>query len=214
MTKPLNVQTHFYDALPDVVYLEALIQNITSGTICLEKVDFESSDNYTVTPLNSFPNGESVFPSREMLEPNNSCQFLYKIRATSSVLQNLSALKSACDVGKLDIVWRSNMGQRGRIQTSQLQRSVSAKSFIFAHPFTSISTRQAIVFQDLRLSIVESQSITRVGTAFTFKCRITNTSPQSMDLILSLKKKPTVNGSYTGQTDFTVTTGGADVKYG
>lgn len=122
VTKPLNVQTHFYDALPDEVYLEALIQNITNGTICLEKVEFESSENYTVTPLNSFANGETVFPSREMLEPNNSCQFLYKIRAVNSL--NLAALKSAFDVGKLDIVWRSNLGQRGRIQTSQLQRSV------------------------------------------------------------------------------------------
>lgn len=125
VTKPLNIQTQFYDALPDEVYLEALIENITTGTISLEKVEFESPENYTVTPLNSFPNGETVFPAREMLEPMNSCQFLYRIRAVNSIVQNINALKSACDVGKLDIVWRSNLGQRGRLQTSQLQRSVS-----------------------------------------------------------------------------------------
>lgn len=207
VTKPLNVQTHFYDALPDEVYLEALIQNITTGTICLEKIEFESSENYHVTPLNSFPNGESVFPSREMLEPMNSCQFLYKIRAVNSVLQNLNALKSACDVGKLDIVWRSNLGQRGRIQTSQLQRSVSESQGqvdLMLRNNNLSSNLQAIVFQDLRLTIIEAQSITRLGKAFNFKCRITNTSSQPMDLMLAFKKKASVNGSYTGQTDFMV----------
>jgi hypothetical protein len=28
------------------------------------------------------------------------------------------------NIGKLDIVWRSNLGERGRLQTSQLQRMV------------------------------------------------------------------------------------------
>lgn len=63
---------------------------------------------------------------------------------------------------------------------------------------------QAIVFQDLRLTIIEAQSITRLGAAFNFKCRITNTSAQSMDLMLSFRKKASANGSYTGQTEFMV----------
>ena len=142
VTKPLNVQTQFYDALPDEVYLEATIQNITTGTICLEKVEFESSHNYTVTSLNSFANGESVFPSREMLEPINSCQFLYKIKAVNSLAQNLNALKSACDVGKLDMSWKSNLGQRGRIQTSQLQRSVRA---LFVNPRSRLPVLNVIM---------------------------------------------------------------------
>lgn len=64
---------------------------------------------------------------------------------------------------------------------------------------------QPIVFQDLRLTIVEAQSITRLGVAFNFKCRITNTSQgHSMDLMLSFKKQPSITNSYTGQTEFMV----------
>lgn len=34
-------------------------------------------------------------------------------------------MRTANNIGKLDIVWRSNLGERGRLQTSQLPRVVS-----------------------------------------------------------------------------------------
>ena len=78
--KPLDVKTKFYNAEMDEIYLEAQIQNITQGPFCLEKVELDSSDQYTVTSLNTLPNGESVFTSKNMLQPSNSCQFLYCIK--------------------------------------------------------------------------------------------------------------------------------------
>lgn len=41
--KPLDVQTKFYNAENDEVYLEAQVQNITVGPICLEKVALDAS---------------------------------------------------------------------------------------------------------------------------------------------------------------------------
>lgn len=41
--KPLDVKTKFYNAENDDVYLEAQVQNITAGPICLEKVDLDAS---------------------------------------------------------------------------------------------------------------------------------------------------------------------------
>lgn len=76
----MDVKTKFYNAEMDEIYLEAQIQNITTGPFCLEKVELDSSDQYTVTSLNTLPNGESVFTSKNMLQPNNSCQFLYCIK--------------------------------------------------------------------------------------------------------------------------------------
>lgn len=125
VVKPLDVKTKFYNAETDEVYLEAQIQNITVGPICLEKVELESSENYTIVSLNSLPSGESVFSQRTMLQPQNSCQFLYCIKPLPVILNDPMALKAANNIGKLDIVWRSNLGERGRLQTSQLQRSVS-----------------------------------------------------------------------------------------
>lgn len=119
----MDVKTKFYNADTDNVFLEAQIQNITAGTICLEKVEFETTDKYSVTSMNMFANGGTVFPAKNRLEPSNSCQFLYCIKSIQSAVNN-PTLKLSNDVGKLDIVWRSNMGQRGRLQTSLLQRSV------------------------------------------------------------------------------------------
>lgn len=84
--KPLDVKTKFYNAETDEVYLEAQIQNITAGPICLESVELESSDTYTAHPLNTLPSGESVFKSKNMLEPLNSCQFLYCIRVRMDLI--------------------------------------------------------------------------------------------------------------------------------
>lgn len=122
--KPLDVKTKFYNADTDEVYLEAQIQNITAGPICLESVELESSESYTAQSLNTLPNGESVFKAKNMLEPQNSCQFLYCIKPLPALANDPKALKLANNIGKLDIIWRSNLGERGRLQTSQLQRSV------------------------------------------------------------------------------------------
>lgn len=42
--KPLDVKTKFYNAENDDVYLEAQVQNITAGPICLEKVALDASN--------------------------------------------------------------------------------------------------------------------------------------------------------------------------
>lgn len=185
VVKPLDVKTKFYNAETDEVYLEAQIQNITVGPICLEKVELESSEQYTVVPLNNLPTGESVFSQRTMLQPQNSCQFLYCIKPIAEILNDPKALKAANNIGKLDIVWRSNLGERGRLQTSQLQRS-------------------PIEYGDLRLAVTEANSTVKIGEAFDFRCRVTNTSERSMDLVMNLNTKIKVGCGYTGQTEISL----------
>lgn len=136
--KPLDIQTKFYNAETDEVYLEAQIQNITAGPICLESVELQNTDQYIVTSLNTLPTGESVFKSRNMLQPQNSCQFLYCIKPIPSLASDLRSLKQDKSIGKLDILWRSNLGERGRLQTSQLERSVRLFNIKFLYEFNSI----------------------------------------------------------------------------
>ncbi|CAO1425453.1 unnamed protein product [Diamesa serratosioi] len=178
--KPLDVKTKFYNAETDEVFLEAQIQNITASSICLEKVELESSESYTVTSLNSLPNGDSVFSSINRLQPQNSCQFLYCIKPIPSVASDLKAMKLANNIGKLDIVWRSsNLAEKGRLQTSQLQRS-------------------PIEYGDLKLTVLVAESICKIGEPFPFSCRVTNTSGRTMDLMMNLKTIPKKGCAYTG----------------
>lgn len=181
--KPLDVQTKFYNAETDEVYLEVQIQNITAGPICLETVDLQCTDKYTVTSLNTLSNGESVFKSKNMLQPQNACQFLYCIKPIPEFIGNIKQLKLDKDIGKLDILWRSNLGERGRLQTSQLHRS-------------------PIEYGDIRLTVVEAKNVVRIGEMFDFTCRVTNTSERTMDLQLKMITKSQIDCDYTGTTDF------------
>ncbi|KAJ4438077.1 hypothetical protein ANN_14016 [Periplaneta americana] len=140
----------------DEVYLEAQVQNITTGPICLEKVSLESSHLFNVTALNTALDGESVFGHVNVLQPQASRQFLYCLAPQPSLTSDLRLLSGATNIGKLDIVWRSNLGERGRLQTSQLQR-------------------MAPDYGDIRLSVQELPNIVNLEEAFTFVCRIINT---------------------------------------
>ncbi|PNF19838.1 Trafficking protein particle complex subunit 13 [Cryptotermes secundus] len=156
--KPLDVKWKFYnaeDVISDEVYLEAQVQNITTSPICLEKVSLESSHLFNVTALNTTMDEESVFGHVNVLQPQASRQFLYCLAPQASLTSDLRLLTGATNIGKLDIVWRSNLGERGRLQTSQLQR-------------------MAPDYGDIRLSIQELPNIIHLEEAFTFTCRIIN----------------------------------------
>lgn len=61
-----------------------------------------------------------------MLDTESSQQFLYRLVPKSE------QARLATNIGKLDIVWRSAMGERGRLQTSQLQRQVGCTFILWS----------------------------------------------------------------------------------
>lgn len=77
-----------------------------------------------MTSLNVTPTGRSVFGKTTLLQPQATCQFLYCLTPDPKLSSDLKSLSGATNIGKLDIVWRSNLGEKGRLQTSQLQRMV------------------------------------------------------------------------------------------
>ncbi|CAI8010583.1 Trafficking protein particle complex subunit 13 [Geodia barretti] len=56
-----------------------------------------------------------VFGKDNLLPPRNIRQHLYKLTPLSPL--QTSGMVSNVQVGKMDIVWRSRFGERGRIQT-------------------------------------------------------------------------------------------------
>jgi len=57
----------------------------------------------------------------KMLDQDDSFQFLYHLTP------KVEHARSAMSIGKLDITWRTALGDRGRLQTSQLQRQVKPR---------------------------------------------------------------------------------------
>ncbi|XP_046389018.1 trafficking protein particle complex subunit 13 isoform X1 [Ischnura elegans] len=176
--KPLDVKTKFYNAeelISDEVYLEAQVHNITSGPICLEKVSLESSHLFTVTALNTAADGKSVFGSvgsSGSVPSGSGRQYLYCLSPTPELRADPRLLAGAINVGKLDIVWRSNLGERGRLQTCPLQR-------------------MAPNYGDIRLLVQELPNIVYLEEPFVMVCKVVNTCDRTMELVLGLEVAPT-----------------------
>lgn len=166
--KPLDVKTKFYNAESDDVYLEAQVQNITSGPIILEQVSLESSHQFNVESLNEVDDGTSVFGEVTLLQSQESCQYLYCLSPKEHISKEIKLLAAAKNIGKLDIVWRSNLGEKGRLQTSQLQRKTPE-------------------YGDIRVTFENLPSKVPVDQPFDVTCKIVNASERTLDLILKLR---------------------------
>lgn len=171
--KPLDVKTKFYNAESDEVYLEAQLQNITSSPISLEKVALEPSPHFNVCQLNSWGDAQSIFGQVNFLNPHDTRQYLFSLSPKpadiggSAASEKPRSRSGVTSIGKLDIVWRSVMGERGRLQTSQLERIAPG-------------------YEDIRLTVDSAPSSVNLEEPFEISCSVTNTCQRTMDLVLIL----------------------------
>merc|ERR1712223_336242 len=186
--KPLDVKTKFYNAESEDVFLEAQVQNVTAGPLCLEKVGLDPSPMFKVTSLNQVidqaGNAQAekhVFGRYNYLQPQDSRQYLFCLTPKNELKSNYKQLRGATNIGKMDIIWRTNMGDRGRLQTSQLQRMTPNHG-------------------DVRFNVESIPSIVRVNEAFKLTCTIMNNSDRTLDLELSLESVNKPKTLWTGST--------------
>lgn len=64
---------------------------------------------------------ESVFGDLDILDVKETRQYMYKLSLDQAAEKITSRTNN---LGKLDILWRSNMGTKGQIQSSPLVRQV------------------------------------------------------------------------------------------
>lgn len=160
--KPLDVKTKFYNAedfISDEVYLEALLQNMTSTPICLERVMLEPSPHFDVKQMNTIldeDNSEQwVFGKVNRFNPQESRQYLFCLTPKQELKYNSSILKNLTAIGKLDIVWITGIGERGHLQTSQLERMAPS-------------------FGDMKLMIEQIPSRVNLKSKFNITLRLIN----------------------------------------
>ncbi|KAF6717859.1 Trafficking protein particle complex subunit 13 [Oryzias melastigma] len=163
--KPLDVKTKFYNcrgkcrAWTDEVFLEAQIQNITTSPMFMEKVSLEPTIMYNVTELNTVASGDDG--------PWIRGKYLYCLKPKAEYAEKAGVIKGVTMIGKLDIVWRTNLGERGRLQTSQLQRMAPG-------------------YGDIRLSLEMIPDTVNLEEPFDIVCKITNCSERTMDLVVEM----------------------------
>lgn len=135
---------------------------------------------------------ESTFGKMSYLQPMDTRQYLYCLKPKPEYAEKAGVIKGVTVIGKLDIVWKTNLGERGRLQTSQLQRMVLGYCFdVFAiakikesHCLNSLTfifimvlfvcVLQAPGYGDIRLSLEVIPDTVNLEEPFDIICKITN----------------------------------------
>lgn len=126
-SNPLSVRTKVR-TVKETTYLEACIENSTKSLLFLDHVRFDPQPPTAVTILEveSNDNDESEGPLSgflkqiKVIKPNGGTRhFLYQFRKLTGAPVSSKAHGSNT-LGKLEIMWRTTLGEPGRLQTQQI----------------------------------------------------------------------------------------------
>ncbi|KAG1796800.1 DUF974-domain-containing protein [Suillus plorans] len=136
VTNPLSVKTKVHtprspsalmiSSEREKVFLEVHIQNLTQDTMWFERMEFECAEGWSVVDANTTDDDKDrrLFSgSMALMQPQAIRQYIYILTPTSSSsFPVVHAAGSVIPLGRLDISWRSQFGEPGRLLTSMLSR--------------------------------------------------------------------------------------------
>ncbi|KAF8361382.1 hypothetical protein PRIPAC_88305 [Pristionchus pacificus] len=156
VTKPMDVKTKLYNAEENDVFdifLEAQIENTSGMDMRMEKVWMDAASPYTSQPLQPQP-----VPTT--LAHRDALQVVFGVKVKDEVPGEVTK------IGRLDMEWKTRMGERGRLQTSHLERMVPGRG-------------ELILKIESVPSSFESQKV------FPVQCTLHNCCDHSLDLRLT-----------------------------
>lgn len=192
VTNPLSVRTKVR-VVKETTFLEACIENNTKSNLYMDQVDFEPAQNWVATVLRPDDHHlEDNLLVRELFKPpviirsgGGVHNFLYQLRLSPEG-SHLLKVEGSNVLGKLQITWRTNLGEPGRLQTQNILGS-------------------PIVHKDIELGAVEVPPVIIFEKPFLVRFNLTNQTDRilgpfevQMSQSESLDEKPVmVNGLQT-----------------
>ncbi|CAN1280728.1 Mediator of RNA polymerase II transcription subunit 16 [Linum perenne] len=162
VANPLSVRTKVR-IVKDNTYLEACIENHTKANLYMDQVEFEPAHPWTAQVLNADEEpAENDTVSRKVFKPpvlvrsgGGIHNYLYHLKTTSPDAVSSNVL------GKLQITWRTNLGEPGRLQTQQ----------ILGTPVTP---------KEIELRILEIPSVLNLNRPFSVHLNLANQTDRSL----------------------------------
>lgn len=124
-SQPLDVKTKFFNSDKDDLFLEVQIINTSSSTVFIQKVSLELPEMYTEEALNTLNldgEDESTFGTRTFLQASEGRHYLYRLRIKEEYLEKARTLSGPTKMGKLEIVWKRELGEMAMLHTVPLER--------------------------------------------------------------------------------------------
>ncbi|KAI3466647.1 hypothetical protein Pfo_023310 [Paulownia fortunei] len=126
VSNPLSVRTKVRN-VKDTTFLEACIENHTKSNLYMDQVEFEPAQHWSAKVLKADDHSsEHNLLTRETFEEpilirsgGGIYNYLYQLKYSSPDSAQLKAEGSKI-LGKLQITWRTNLGEPGRLQTQHI----------------------------------------------------------------------------------------------
>ncbi|EGD81762.1 hypothetical protein PTSG_02475 [Salpingoeca rosetta] len=181
VNQPLDVIPHC-TTIQNTIVLEVQVKNQMPHPIHFQSIKFTPQSAFAVQDCNATlcQDGKtrSVFHGFQSVEPKESRSYLYKLTPAEGQYFEFRRRKA---IGKLDVMWRSSMGEFGHLQTSQLERPVPP-------------------VHDLELHATNAPSAVTVGAPFEVECDVINFRDVKVDASLNFDlqqvKNSTLRKSY------------------
>ncbi|XVF87508.1 hypothetical protein PTKIN_Ptkin18bG0125600 [Pterospermum kingtungense] len=154
VANPLSVRTK------ETTYLEACIENHTKSNLYMDQVEFEPSPHWSAIVLKAdeHPADDStgeIFKAPNLIRSGGGIyNYLYQLKFSSPGSAQVK-VEGTNILGKLQITWRTNLGEPGRLQTQQILG-------------TPISRK------DIELQVLEIPSLINLNRPFLVHLKLTN----------------------------------------
>lgn len=167
VSNPLSVRTKVR-VVKETTFLEACLENHTKTNLYMDQVEFEPAQHWSATMLKADERPlENNALTREIFKPpvlvrsgGGVHNYLYQLRLSSHGSGPMKVDGSNI-LGKLQITWRTNLGEPGRLQTQQ----------ILGNPITH---------KEVELQVVEVPSVTILQRPFLIHLNLTNQTDKQM----------------------------------
>ncbi|KAK7252166.1 hypothetical protein RIF29_35930 [Crotalaria pallida] len=175
VANPLSVRTK------ETTFLEACIENHTKSNLFMDQVDFEPAQHYSATILKGDGHhsekdnqrSEAFKPPVLIRSGGGIYNYLYQLKSTQDASAE-AKVEGSNVLGKLQITWRTNLGEPGRLQTQHILGTPTTK-------------------KEIELQVVDVPSIISLQRPFTLKLSLRNQTDREMGPFeVSLSQ----NGSY------------------
>ncbi|XP_043689514.1 probable trafficking protein particle complex subunit 13 homolog isoform X2 [Telopea speciosissima] len=158
VANPLSVRTKVR-SVKESTFLEACIENHTKSNLFMDQVEFEPAEHWSITVLKADEHSSEInCRTREIFKPpiliragGGIHNYLYQLRLSSAQMK----VDGSNILGKLQITWRTNLGEPGRLQTQQILGSPIAR-------------------QDIELQILDIPSLTVLEKPFLVHLNLNN----------------------------------------
>jgi len=163
---PITIESHTYD-LQQGIFLQSHIQNATQQPLFIESVKLDALPLFSFTDLNSFEDSKqsalNTLGDLVYLKPGDVRQYLYRLEPKQP------QAKSTTTIGKLDIIWKSNLGETGKMHSMPIERKLPNQMEV------------EIALKDIPSNIILEQP-------FNIRCEVTNRSDSAISPRITFAK--------------------------